>query len=147
MADKRLTAGLEDYLEAIFVAASEKKSVKGIDIAKMLNISRASVSEALSKLVSKGLITYESYGAVSFTTTGLSEAQKVYNTHNTLKSFFQTVLNISPEEASNNACKIEHIISDNILCEIKVFTDYCNNHPEIIDNFRQWKNNDIIKKD
>ena len=109
MADKKLTAGLEDYLEAIFVAASENKSVKGIDIAKMLNISRASVSEALAKLVSKGLITYESYGTVSFTPTGLSEAQKVYNTHNTLKSFFQTVLNISPEEASENACKIEHI--------------------------------------
>jgi len=108
----------------------------------MLNISRASVSEALSKLVSKGLITYESYGTISFTPTGLSEAQKVYNTHNTLKSFFQTVLNISPEEASENACKIEHIISDNILSKIKDFTDYCNNHPEIIDNFRQGKINE-----
>lgn len=141
MADNRLTAGLEDYLETIFVAASENKSVKGIDIAKMLNISRASVSEALSKLVSKGLITYESYGTISFTPTGLSEAQKVYDTHNTLKSFFQTVLNISPEEAGENACKIEHIISDNILKGIKDFTEYCNNHPEIIDEFKQEKNN------
>lgn len=147
MADKKLTAGLEDYLEAIYVAASENKSVKGVDIAKMLNISRASVSEALSKLVSKGLITYESYGTVSFTPTGLSEAKKVYNTHNTLKSFFQTVLNISPEEASENACKIEHIISDNILSKIKDFTDYCNNHPEIIDNFRQGKENECNLSD
>ena len=55
MADKNLTAGLEDYLEAIYIAQSENKTVKGIDVARMLNISRASVSEALSKLVSKGL--------------------------------------------------------------------------------------------
>ncbi len=142
MADKNLTAGLEDYLEAIFIAQEENKTVKGIDVARMLNISRASVSEALSKLVSKELITYESYGTISFTPTGLSEAKKVYNIHNTLKLFFQTVLNISPEEASENACKIEHIISENILSEIKDFTDYCNNHPEIIDNYRQGKDNE-----
>ena len=74
MADKNLTAGLEDYLEAIYIAQNENKTVKGIDVARMLNISRASVSEALSKLVSKGLITYESYGTISFTSTGYTEA-------------------------------------------------------------------------
>lgn len=142
MADSKLTAGLEDYLEAIYIATSENKLVKGVDIAKMLKISRASVSEALAKLVSIGLITYESYGTISFTPTGFSEAKKVYNTHNTLKLFFQTVFNICPEEASENACKIEHIISDNILREIKDFTNYCNNHPEIIDEYRQGKNNE-----
>ena len=141
MADKNLTAGLEDYLEAIYIAQNKNKTVKGIDVARMLNISRASVSEALSKLVSKGLITYESYGTISFTPTGHTEAEKVYNTHNTLKSFFQTVLNISPEEASENACKIEHIISKNVLAEIKDLTDYCNNHPEIINEYRQRKDN------
>lgn len=44
MADKNLTAGLEDYLEAIYIAQNENKTVKGIDVARMLNISRASVS-------------------------------------------------------------------------------------------------------
>ncbi len=139
MANKELTAGLEDYLEAIYIAKQENKTVKGINIARMLNISRASVSEALSKLVSKGLITYESYGVISFTSVGFSEAEKVYNKHNILKSFFQTVLNISPDEASENACKIEHIISKNVLAEIKDFTCYCNNNPEIISKYRQRK--------
>ena len=139
MANKELTAGLEDYLEAIYIAKSKNKTVKGIDIARMLNISRASVSEALSKLVSKELITYESHGTISFTPTGQKEAKKVYETHNTLKHFFQTVLNINPEEASENACKIEHIISKNVLSEIKDFTNYCNNNPEIIDRYRQRK--------
>ena len=142
MADKNLTAGLEDYLEAIYIAQSENITVKGIDVARMLKFSRASVSEALSKLVSKGLITYENYGTISFTPKGHTEAVKVYNTHNTLKSFFQTVLDISPEEASENACKIEHIISKNVLAEIKGFTDYCNNNPEIIHKYRQRKEHD-----
>jgi DtxR family Mn-dependent transcriptional regulator len=136
MADKNLTAGLEDYLEAIYIAQSENKTVKGIDVARMLNISRASVSEALSKLVSKGLITYESYGTISFTPTGHTEAEKVYNTHNTLKSFFQTVLNISPEEASENACKIEHIVSQDILDKIEKLTLFCNENPDILEKFK-----------
>ena len=142
MANKNLTAGLEDYLEAIYIVQSENKKVKSIDVARMLNISRASVSEALSKLVSKGFITYESYGAISFTQEGLNEAVNIYNKHNILKSFFQTVLDINPQEASENACKIEHIISQNVLAEIKNFTNYCNNNPEIIDKYKQRKEYD-----
>lgn len=137
MENKNLTAGLEDYLEAIYIMQSETKKVKSIDIARMLNLSRASVSEALSKLVSKGFITYESYGIITFTKEGLNEAVNIYNKHNILKSFFQTVLDINPQEASENACKIEHIISQNVLAEIKNFTNYCNNNPEIIDKYKQ----------
>ena len=122
MADKILTAGLEDYLETIYVAASEHKTVKGIDIAKMLNISRASVSEALAKLVSKGLITYESYGAVSLTPTGLSEARKVYNTHNTLKTFFQTKnLIVNKKPVPVNKEQTETVFCSYIECFIQEF--------------------------
>lgn len=142
MENKNLTAGLEDYLEAIYIVQSENKKVKSIDIARMLNISRASVSEALSKLVSKGLITYKSYGVITFTQEGLNEAINIYNKHNILKSFFQTVLGINQQEAGENACKIEHIISQNVLTQIKDFTDYCNNNPEIIDKYKQRKEND-----
>lgn len=128
MKEKSLTAGLEDYIEAIYVAEIEKRPLKGAELARTLNISRASVSEALAKLVSKGLITYESYGTVTLTPKGKSEAIKVYNTHNILKNFFEAVLGISPEEASENACKIEHIISPNILKRIGDFTSFWQNH-------------------
>ena len=130
MKEKSLTAGLEDYIEAIYVAEIEKRPLKGAELARTLNISRASVSEALAKLVSKGLITYESYGTVTLTPKGKSEAIKVYNTHNILKNFFEAVLGISPEEASENACKIEHIISPNILKRIGDFTSFWQNHSE-----------------
>ncbi len=130
MKEKSLTAGLEDYIEAIYVAEIEKRPLKGAELARTLNISRASVSEALAKLVSKGLITYESYGTVTLTPKGKSEAIKVYNTHNILKNFFEAVLGISPEEASENACRIEHIISPNILKRIGDFTSFWQNHSE-----------------
>ncbi len=138
MGNTNITAGLEDYLEAIYIAKIENKAVKGAELAKMLNISRASVSEALSKLVSKGLINYESYGTVTLTPKGTLEGKKVYDTHKILKTFFQTVLNISPDEASENACKIEHIISKNILDEMQKFSNYCIENPNII---REYLNN------
>ena len=137
MDNNNLTAGLEDYIEAIYIAEGNNKKLKGAELARMLNISRASVSEALSKLVSKGLINYESYGPVTLTPKGSHEAKKIYSKHNILKFFFESVLSISPDEAGENACKIEHIISQNILNRIKDFTNYCEKHPEFLDNFNK----------
>ena len=136
MEEKFLSAGLEDYIEAIYVAEINDKPLKGAELARMLNISRASVSEALSKLVSKGLIQYESYGIVSLTQKGQKEAQNVYTKHKILKNFFETVLGISPDEASDNACKIEHIISENILEGVKNLTSFWANNPDLTKNFK-----------
>ena len=137
MDTKDLTSGLEDYIEAIYIAESNNQRLKGAELARMLNISRASVSEALSKLVSKGLINYESYGPVTLTPKGSHEAKKIYSKHNTLKFFFESVLSISPDEAGENACKIEHIISQNILDRIREFTAYCEKHPEFLKKFNE----------
>ena len=121
--DKNLSSGLEDYIEAIYIAHINDKPLKGAELARQLNISRASVSEALSKLVSKELINYNSYETISITEKGIKEAKKVYQKHNIIKDFFTNVLNIEKEEASENACKIEHIISQNILDKMKDFTE------------------------
>jgi len=123
---KNITSGLEDYLEEIYIAQINNTPMKGADLARKLNISRASVSEALSRLVAKNLISYSSYEAISLTQTGVDEAEKVYRKHRILKEFFEKVLNIEPAEAGENACKIEHIISQNIIGKMKDFTDnYC----------------------
>ncbi len=121
--EKNLTSGLEDYLEAIYVAHLNNKPLKGAQLARELNVSRASVSEALARLVSKKLINYNSYEAISITKTGITEAQKVYNKHHILELFFEKVLEINKKEASENACKIEHIISENIINKISNFTE------------------------
>lgn len=121
--EKNLTSGLEDYLEAIYVAHLNNKPLKGAQLARELNVSRASVSEALARLVNKKLINYNSYEAISITKTGITEAKKVYNKHHILELFFEKVLEINKKEASENACKIEHIISENIINKISNFTE------------------------
>ena len=74
---KNLSSGLEDYVEAIYIAHLNNKPLKGAELARQLNISRASVSEALAKLVAKNLIKYNSYEAISITKEGIEEAKKV----------------------------------------------------------------------
>ncbi len=136
---KNLSSGLEDYVEAIYIAHLNNKPLKGAELARQLNISRASVSEALAKLVAKNLIKYNSYEAISITKEGIEEAKKVYEKHHTLEQFFETVLGITKSEASENACKIEHIISQNVLNEMRSFTKFCQNNKEILDTYKKEK--------
>ena len=136
---KNLSSGLEDYVEAIYIAHLNNKPLKGAELARQLNISRASVSEALAKLVAKNLIKYNSYEAISITKEGIEEAKKVYEKHHTLEQFFETVLGITKSEASENACKIEHIISQNVLNEMRSFTKFCQTNKEILDTYKKEK--------
>ncbi len=117
-----LSSGLEDYIETIYISELNKFPLKGAELARKLNISRASVSEALSRLVEKGLINYKKYGFISLTPLGKKEAERVFEKHNILKTFFEKVLDIPSEEAAENACKIEHIVSDNVIKSIQKFT-------------------------
>lgn len=134
---QNLSSGLEDYLEAIYIAHLNETPLKGAELARKLNISRASVSEALSRLVAKELIKYNSYEAISLTKQGLDEAQKVYAKHHILKDFFEQVLGIPADEASENACKIEHIISENILDKMINFTNFCKKNKELLEIYKK----------
>ena len=136
-----LSSGLEDYLEEIYIAHLNETPLKGAELARKMNISRASVSEALAKLVSKELINYNSYEAISLTRKGLEDAKKVYAKHRILKNFFEEVLEISAEEASENACKIEHIISQNVLDKMIKFTDFYNKNKDTIEKLKRINNN------
>ncbi len=138
-----ISSGLEDYLEEIYIAQLNNNPLKGAELARKLNISRASVSEALSKLVTKELIKYNSYETISLTRKGLIEAKKVYEKHNILKEFFEQVLGIEPREAGENACKIEHIVSKNILDKMSEFTNFYRNSKALIKKYqRKQEKND-----
>ena len=132
-----LSSGLEDYIEAIYIADINKTQLKGAELARHLNISRASVSEALSKLVSKGLIEYKSYGCISLTEAGRLEAISIYHKHNILKEFFEKIIGVSPDDAEYIGCKIEHVISKNILEKIRQFTLICEKHPQILEEYNK----------
>lgn len=131
-----LSSGLEDYIETIYISELAGESLKGAELARKLFISRASVSEALSKLVNMGLIEYKSYGFIKLTKKGVEEAKKVYSTHGILKEFFQGILCVNEKEAGENACRIEHIITKDVLEKMAKFSDYCKNNPEIIEKFK-----------
>jgi len=143
---KKLTSSLEDYLEEIYIAHLTNTPLKGAELARKLNVSRASVSEALSKLVEKNFIKYNSYEAISLTNSGLNEAKKVYEKHSTIKDFFEEVLRIEPVEAGENACKIEHIISQNILEKMTLFTEFCKKNKDIPDRFKKEINEYDLQK-
>lgn len=131
-----LSASLEDYLEIICNLLETSQSVKAVEIAKKLNISRASVSEALSKLADKNLIIYEGHKGITITPDGLKKAKEVILKHQTLTAFFENTLGLSKECAEENACKIEHVIDDDVFFRIKDFQEYCNNK-EFISNFKK----------
>ncbi len=118
---EKLTASLEDYLEIIYNNSNNIKNIRAIDISKELNISRASVTEALKKLANKGMIKYGRYDALSLTEAGKNIAEKIASKHSVLQTFFEKTLGLSSEEASINACKIEHVITENAYNRISDF--------------------------
>lgn len=118
---ENLTASLEDYLEVICNYSKNSRNIRAIDISRELNISRASVTEALKKLASKGLINYGRYDTISLTESGNEVATRVVSKHTILQTFFEKMLGLEPNEASENACKIEHVITDNAFNKISEY--------------------------
>ena len=117
-----LSSGLEDYLECIFNNIEKKGSVKAIEISKELDVSRASVTDALHRLADKEYIHYERYGSIEITKKGIDKAREVIDKHTILTNFFENILNLTHEEASENACRIEHVITQNAFKKLKEYT-------------------------
>ena len=101
----------EDYLERILMLQKEGKKVRSIDIAQSFNYSRASISRAINNLKNDDFITIDSNGYISLTEKGLTIAKKMYERHKLLTDFFIS-LGVSKETALEDACKIEHDLSE-----------------------------------
>ncbi len=138
MIDEKLSSSLEDYLEVIYNIIDKNQKVRAVDISRELNVSRASVTEALKKLASKGLINYGRYNMISMTETGEKQALSVIEKHNALHYFFEEIMGLSSIKAAETACKIEHIISKDILERFTAFKDFHKNHPEYIKTLHKY---------
>lgn len=101
----------EDYLETILVLGNQRSLVRAVDIAAELGYKKPSVSVAMKNLRQKNLITVASDGDIRLTEAGHQIADKVYERHQ-LISRWLTKLGVQPETAANDACRIEHIISE-----------------------------------
>lgn len=106
-----LKASGEMYLETIYVLSQKKSSVRSIDIAEHMNYSKPSVSRAVGQLKSEGYITIDCDGYITLTEEGMCQAKKIYERHTVLTKVL-VMLGIDEATASEDACRIEHVISD-----------------------------------
>ena len=108
----------EMYLETILILSEEKAHVRSIDVCEHMGFSKPSVSRAIGLLKSGGYITVDSDGYITLTSEGRSVARKVYSRHEILTAFLVS-LGVPEEVASEDACSIEHRISDESFEAIK----------------------------
>ena len=112
----------EMYLESILVISKEKGRVRSIDIAEYLGVSKPSVSQAMSNLKSSGYVIVENDGNLALSDIGLEIASKIFERH-TVVSEMLISIGVSPSVASQDACRIEHCISDETFEALKGFTE------------------------
>ena len=101
----------EMYLETILRLGENGRDVRSIDIADYMGFSKPSVSRAVGLLKKDGYILVDGKGYITFTEEGRRRAEKIYERHKLLTEFFIT-LGVDPEIAAEDACRLEHVISD-----------------------------------
>ena len=108
----------EMYLESIYVLQKQTGAVRSIDISTHMNYSKPSVSRAVGLLKKGGYITIDENGYISLTTNGEQIAQKIYERHTVLSNMLIS-LGVDPQTAAQDACRLEHAISDESFAAIK----------------------------
>ena len=108
----------EMYLETIYILSKKIANVRSIDVGEYMGFSKPSVSRAVGLLKENGYITVDHDGYIKLTDSGFEVASKMYERHTTLSEFF-IKLGVSEKNAVEDACKIEHDISDESFEAIK----------------------------
>ena len=108
----------EMYLETIYVLRKDKGFVRAIDVGAELGFSKPSVSRAMGILRDGGYIKVAEDGGITLTKAGLEVAERTYERHTVLSELFMK-LGVDEENAVNDACKIEHVISSTTFAALK----------------------------
>ena len=108
----------EMYLETIYVLRKDKGFVRAIDVGAELGYSKPSVSRAMGILRDGGYIKVAEDGGITLTKAGLEVAERTYERHTVLSELFMN-LGVDEETATNDACKIEHVISSTTFAALK----------------------------
>lgn len=111
----------EDYLEQILMLLEKKGHARSVDIAAGLNVSKPSVSVAMKRLRENGYITMGQDNCISLTDKGYAIARRIYDRHKTLTRFFMQ-LGVDEATAREDACKVEHDLSDAVYEAIRART-------------------------
>ena len=110
---EKVSMSHEDYLEAIIMlGGTVEDSVRSVDIARQMGVSKASVNKAVGTLKEKGLVEQPYYGDITLTDKGFEYGSAIYKRHRYLTAFLSKGLGISEDIAEDEACQMEHAISD-----------------------------------
>ena len=118
----RIQESGEMYLESIHVLLQKKSAVRSVDVSEYMGYSKPSVSRAVGLLKNGGYILVDKDGYITLTQEGLAIANKIYQRH-TLISNLLVQLGVAPEVAAEDACKIEHAISDESFEAIRKYAE------------------------
>jgi len=114
---------IEDYVELLYSLQKINKPVHTNDIAHVLNINPASVTEIFQKLSKEGYINYEKYSGVTLTEKGKKIAIDTKKKHDTLKKFLK-ILGVNDKIANTDACKIEHVVNPETMKRLTKFVEF-----------------------
>lgn len=118
MGNAKIHASREDYLEAVLMLQQKKGVVRSVDLARHMGYSKPSISHAVSVLRDGGFLTMDGDGFLHLTDVGLEVAEKIYERHRVLTAGL-IGLGVDPELAEQDACRMEHAISDISFEKIK----------------------------
>ena len=112
----------EMYLETIYVLLAKKSSVRSIDVCEHIGYSKPSVSRAVGLLKKGGYITVAKDGIIALTDLGKARAEKIFERHTVISTLLER-LGVDKETAAEDACRIEHVISDNTFDALKKYLE------------------------
>jgi DtxR family Mn-dependent transcriptional regulator len=132
----QMSSPLEDYLETIYLLVSEHGFARVKDIARARDVKAATVSIALRKLADAHLLNYERREYIGLTPKGEAAARRILTRHRLLTRFFEEVLKMAPAAASEQACAMEHSLTDEAMDRMVRFFEFLGNCPSVIETFR-----------
>ena len=118
----KLGESLEDYLETLLLLEQTGR-IRCVDVASKMHVSKPSVNKAMNVLKEKGYVLQESYGDIHLTEAGREFAMKVYERHRVIYAFLTEVLGVSVENANEDACHIEHILSEETFTKLTMLVE------------------------
>ncbi len=117
----KLSANMEDYLEAVSFCANDKGVARVSDIRDMLGVKTPSVTGAMKSLAEAGYVRHQPYSGIELTAKGRRAAEDVKKRHAILSRFLRQVLGVNPKTADMDACKMEHAVSRETLEKLHAY--------------------------
>lgn len=118
---ENISSSMEMYLETVLLLEKDADVVRLTDVANKLGVSKASANRAQGVLKDAGFIMHKRYGTISLTDKGREAANEVYSRHVMFKEFLMNVLDIDEKTAEQDACRMEHVVSEETMKKLTEF--------------------------